>query len=79
MERGKADELGHPNGTATAMARLPARQAYLDGELCGIRSDGTDGHRRRSRIKRMAHHGPKRITQVGGSAVAESAALLRSP
>jgi len=26
---------------AAAVASLAARQAYLDGELCGIRSDGT--------------------------------------
>ena len=26
---------------AVAVASLPARQAYLDGELCGVRSDGT--------------------------------------
>src|SRR5208282_543651 len=26
---------------AAAIASLPARQAYLDGELCGIRHDGT--------------------------------------
>jgi bifunctional non-homologous end joining protein LigD len=26
---------------AVAVASLPARQAYLDGELCGIRLDGT--------------------------------------
>jgi DNA ligase D-like protein (predicted ligase) len=26
---------------ATAVASLPARQAYLDGELCGVRPDGT--------------------------------------
>src|SRR5262245_39927649 len=26
---------------AAAMASLPARQAYLDGELCGVRPDGT--------------------------------------
>src|SRR5260370_23831053 len=26
---------------ASAVAALPARQAYLDGELCGVRSDGT--------------------------------------
>src|SRR5271166_1450491 len=26
---------------ATAVASLPTRQAYLDGELCGVRSDGT--------------------------------------
>jgi bifunctional non-homologous end joining protein LigD len=26
---------------AAAVALLPARQAYLDGELCGVRSDGT--------------------------------------
>jgi ATP-dependent DNA ligase len=25
---------------AAAVAALPARQAYLDGELCGVRSDG---------------------------------------
>jgi ATP-dependent DNA ligase len=25
---------------ATALSILPANQAYLDGELCGIRSDG---------------------------------------
>jgi bifunctional non-homologous end joining protein LigD len=24
-----------------ALAKLPARQAYLDGELCGVRPDGT--------------------------------------
>ena len=27
--------------TASAVASLPVRQAYLDGELCGVRSDGT--------------------------------------
>src|SRR5205807_9612286 len=26
---------------AAAIASLPARQAYLDGELCGVRLDGT--------------------------------------
>jgi len=26
---------------AAAVAKLPARQAYLDGELCGVRADGT--------------------------------------
>jgi DNA ligase D-like protein (predicted ligase) len=26
---------------AAAVASLPAREAYLDGELCGVRSDGT--------------------------------------
>src|SRR5438067_10365332 len=26
---------------AAALASLPARQAYLDGELCGVRPDGT--------------------------------------
>src|SRR5262244_565276 len=26
---------------AAAVAKLPARHAYLDGELCGVRSDGT--------------------------------------
>src|SRR6266581_9708772 len=26
---------------AAAIASLPARQAYLDGELCGVRPDGT--------------------------------------
>ena len=26
---------------AAAIAKLPARQAYLDGELCGVRPDGT--------------------------------------
>jgi ATP-dependent DNA ligase len=26
---------------AAAVAKLPARQAYLDGELCGVRPDGT--------------------------------------
>jgi bifunctional non-homologous end joining protein LigD len=25
---------------ATALSVLPAKQAYLDGELCGVRSDG---------------------------------------
>ena len=28
-------------GVAAAVASLPARRAYLDGELCGIRPDGT--------------------------------------
>ncbi len=26
---------------ADALQSLPAKQAYLDGELCGLRSDGT--------------------------------------
>src|SRR6266849_2965811 len=26
---------------ASVVASLPARQAYLDGELCGVRPDGT--------------------------------------
>src|SRR5437763_4357320 len=26
---------------ASAVASLPARKAYLDGELCGVRADGT--------------------------------------
>jgi bifunctional non-homologous end joining protein LigD len=26
---------------AAALAKIPARQAYLDGELCGVRPDGT--------------------------------------
>jgi len=26
---------------AAAISSLPSRQAYLDGELCGIRADGT--------------------------------------
>jgi bifunctional non-homologous end joining protein LigD len=26
---------------AAAVSSLPARQAYLDGELCGVRPDGT--------------------------------------
>jgi ATP-dependent DNA ligase len=26
---------------AAAVASLPAREVYLDGELCGVRSDGT--------------------------------------
>jgi bifunctional non-homologous end joining protein LigD len=26
---------------AAAVAAIPARQAYLDGELCGVRPDGT--------------------------------------
>src|SRR6201988_2729545 len=29
------------SGVAAAIASLPARQAYLDGELCGVRPDGT--------------------------------------
>jgi bifunctional non-homologous end joining protein LigD len=29
--------------TAEAVASLPAREAYLDGELCGVRSDGITG------------------------------------
>jgi bifunctional non-homologous end joining protein LigD len=28
-------------GIAEAVSLLPARQAYLDGELCGVRPDGT--------------------------------------
>ena len=28
---------------AAAVASLPAGQAYLDGELCGVRPDGTNG------------------------------------
>ena len=30
---------------AAAVASLPARQAYLDGELCGVRPDGTTSFR----------------------------------
>jgi bifunctional non-homologous end joining protein LigD len=30
----------HP-AIAAAVAKLPARQVYLDGELCGVRPDGT--------------------------------------
>ena len=26
---------------AAALAKLPVKQAYLDGELCGVRPDGT--------------------------------------
>ena len=26
---------------ASAVSAIPAKQAYLDGELCGVRSDGT--------------------------------------
>jgi ATP-dependent DNA ligase len=29
------------SGIAAAVASLPAREAYLDGELCGVRPDGT--------------------------------------
>src|ERR1700747_282568 len=29
------------SGVTAAMASLPASQAYLDGELCGVRPDGT--------------------------------------
>ena len=29
------------SGIAAAVASLPARHAYLDGELCGVRPDGT--------------------------------------
>jgi DNA ligase D-like protein (predicted ligase) len=29
------------SGIASAVASLPARQAYLDGKLCGVRPDGT--------------------------------------
>jgi hypothetical protein len=29
---------------AAAMAKLPVKQAYLDGELCGVRLDGTLGY-----------------------------------
>jgi ATP-dependent DNA ligase len=55
---------------AAAVASLPAREAYLDGELCGVRSDGTTSFsliqnasdtrergrvgRRRASVKRMA-------------------------
>src|SRR6202051_2168761 len=28
-------------GIAAAVSSLPARQAYLDGELCGVRPDGS--------------------------------------
>ena len=29
------------SGIAAAVASLPAREAYLDGELCGVGPDGT--------------------------------------
>ena len=31
----------HQYPAIAAVASLPARQAYLDGELCGVRPDGT--------------------------------------
>ena len=30
---------------AAALSRLPVKQAYLDGELCGVRSDGKSSFR----------------------------------
>jgi bifunctional non-homologous end joining protein LigD len=30
-----------PEDVASAVSLLGARQAYLDGELCGVRPDGT--------------------------------------
>jgi ATP-dependent DNA ligase len=38
---------------AMAIASLPARQAYLDGELCGVRPDGTTSFQPDS--KRVGH------------------------
>jgi ATP-dependent DNA ligase len=48
LDRGKAQLLTRTGldwthkypSIAAALSVLPARQAYLDGELCGIRSDG---------------------------------------
>jgi bifunctional non-homologous end joining protein LigD len=41
LTRTGLDWTGKYLGVATAIASLPARQAYLDGELCGVRLDGT--------------------------------------
>jgi ATP-dependent DNA ligase len=35
---------------AAAIAKLPARQAYLDGEVCGVRPDGNSGYGTTARI-----------------------------
>ena len=48
LDRGKAQLLTRTGldwthkypSIAAALSVLPAKQAYLDGELCGIRSDG---------------------------------------
>src|ERR1700751_6148631 len=41
LTRTGVDWTGKYPTIAAAVASLPARQAYLDGELCGIRPDGT--------------------------------------
>ena len=40
LTRSGLDWMGKYPPVATAVSTLPARQAYLDGELCGVRSDG---------------------------------------
>jgi predicted DsbA family dithiol-disulfide isomerase len=40
LTRTGLDWTGKYQGIATALRTLPARQAYLDGELCGVRPDG---------------------------------------
>ena len=40
LTRSGLDWTGKYPPVATAVSTLPARQAYLDGELCGVRSDG---------------------------------------
>ena len=39
------------SGIAAAVASLAARQAYLDGELCGVRSDGTTSFSRSKTLR----------------------------
>jgi bifunctional non-homologous end joining protein LigD len=41
LTRTGLDWIRKYSGVAAAVASLPARQAYLDGELCGVRPDGT--------------------------------------
>jgi bifunctional non-homologous end joining protein LigD len=41
LTRTGLDWTGKYPAIAAALSSLPARQAYLDGELCGIRPDGT--------------------------------------
>jgi bifunctional non-homologous end joining protein LigD len=41
LTRTGLDRTHKYRGIAEAVASLPARQTYLDGELCGVRPDGT--------------------------------------
>ena len=71
---------------ASTVSSLPARQAYLDGELCGVRPDGGIGLlpvrspvRRRRKSLHVAADGAEGAARRLAVGWRLAAALLRSP